>query len=203
MSDIWPAEGRVKQVSANYPSTQEKLRQEIQAYFPFLFSHNSHDREDESRLSKIDEDNVPYLNNICRESFRYIPPFPFVIRQNSADDHLCGYRIPPGTLTLIFMNTINRAPGFWGDTADTFDPDRWDRLAETYTANVYMPFLHGPRGCIRRKFAETEMKTLLCCLLSMNRFDINDTVDEPEKWKMRRIVHKPTYGIKLKVTPLI
>ena len=188
---------------AKYPSIQEKLRREIQAYFPFLFSPNSHDREDESRLSEIDEDHLPYLNNVCRESLRYIPPIPFVIRQNSADDRLCGYRIPAGTLTFIYINTINRAPGFWGDTADTFDPDRWDQLPETYTANAYMSFLHGPRGCIGRKFAETEMKTLLCCLLSMYRFDIDDTVDDPEKWKMWRIVHRPKDGTKLKVTPLI
>ena len=188
---------------AKYPSTQEKLRRQIQEYFPFLFSPNSHDREDVSRLSKMNEDSLPYLNNVCRESFRYIPTVPFVIRQNSVDDHLCGYRIPAGTMTLIYMNTINRAPGFWGDTADTFDPDRWDHLPETYSASAYMPFLHGPRGCIGRKFAETEMKTLLCCLLSMYRFEIDETVDDPENWKMWRIVHKPKYGIKLKVTPLI
>ena len=188
---------------AKYASTQEKLRHEIHAYFPFLFSPNSLDREDVSRLSKIDEDNLPYLNNVCRESLRYIPPVPFVIRQNSVDAHLCGYRIPAGTMTFVFMNTINRAPGFWGDTADTFDPDRWDHLPETYTANAYTPFLYGPRGCIGRKFAETEMKTFLCCLLSMYRFEIDETVDDPEKWKMWRIVHKPKYGIKLKITPLM
>ena len=188
---------------AKHASTQDKLRREIKEYFPFLFSPNSHEREEVSRLSKIDEDNLPYLNNVCRESLRYIPTVPFVVRSNSADDHLCGYRIPAGTITFMFINTINRAPGFWGDTADTFDPDRWDHLPETYTPHAYMPFLYGPRGCIGKKFAEKEMKTLLCCLLSMYRFEIDETVDDPEKWKMWRVVHKPKYGIKLKVTPLI
>ncbi|KAM0794503.1 cytochrome P450 monooxygenase [Usnea florida] len=188
---------------AKHRSTQDKLRREIQDYFPFLFSPNSHEREDLSRLSKIDEDNLPYLNNVCRESLRYIPTIPFVVRQNSADDHLCGYRIPAGTVTFIFTNTINRAPGFWGDSADNFDPDRWDHLPETYTPHAFTSFLYGPRGCIGRKFAETEMKTLLCCLLSMFRFEIDETVDDPEKWKMWRVVHKPMYGIKLKVSPLV
>ena len=46
----------------------------IQEYMPCLFSDS---REDESWLSKIEKDHLPYLNNVCRESLRYIPPVPF------------------------------------------------------------------------------------------------------------------------------
>ena len=152
---------------AKYPSTQDKLRREIQEYMPFLFSDS---RKDESWLSKIDEDRLPYLNNVCRESLRYIPPVPMTMRQTTAEDQLCGYRIPAGTVVIIYSNTINRVPEFWGERADEFDPDRWDHLPATHTANAYMTFLHGPRGCIGKKFAETEMKTLLCCLLSVRTF---------------------------------
>ena len=184
---------------SKHPSTQEKLRSEIQEYMPFLFSRS---REDRSQLSVIDEDRLPYLHNVCRESLRYIPPIPFTVRENTAEDQLCGYRIPVGTTVLIIANTINRAPEFWGQRADEFDPDRWDHLPETHTANAYMSFLYGPRGCIGKKFAETEMKTLLCCLLSMFRFDVDDSVDDAEDWKMWRITLRPKDGITLKVTPL-
>ncbi|CAF9934838.1 MAG: hypothetical protein ALECFALPRED_006159 [Alectoria fallacina] len=184
---------------AKHSSTQEKLRKEIQHYMPFLFSH---DREDEARFLEIDEDRLPYLNNVCRESLRYIPPVPLAVRQSFADEHLCGYRIPAGTMVCMFANTINRAPEFWGNTANIFDPDRWDHLPDTYKANAYMTFLHGPRGCIGKKFAETEMKTLLCCLLSMYRFDIDDSVDDPENSKMWRITLRPKDGITLKVSLL-
>ena len=186
---------------SKYPSTQEKLRKEIRDYMPYLFSLDSREKE-ESWLSKIDEDRLPYLNNVCRESLRYIPPGPVSIRQNIVEDHLCGYRIPAGTPVCMHTNAINRASKFWGDTADVFDPDRWDHLPETYTAIAFMSFIHGPRGCLGRKFAETEIKTILCCLLSMYRFDVDDTLDDPEDWKMWRIVLKPKYGITLKVTPL-
>ena len=184
---------------SKHPSTQEKLRSEIQEYMPFLFSQS---REDKSQLATIDEDRLPYLNNVCRESLRYIPPIPMVVRQNMAEDQLCGYRIPVGTTVQIISNTINRAPEFWGQRADEFDPDRWDHLPETHTANAYMTFLHGPRGCIGKKFAETEMKTLLCCLLSMFKFDVDDSVADAEDWKMWRITLRPKDGITLKVTPL-
>ena len=186
---------------SKYPSTQDKLRREIQEHMPFLFSPEA--RKDESWFSKIDEDRLPYLNNVCRESLRYIPPVPFTVRQTTAEDQLCGYRIPAGTYVFIYTNTINRVPEFWGERADEFDPDRWDHLPKTHTANAYMPFLHGPRGCIGKKFAETEMKTLLCCLLSVYRFEIDDSVDDPEKWKMWKITLRPRDGITLKVTPLV
>ena len=185
---------------SKYPSTQDKLRQEIHEHMPFLFSPQT--RDEEYWLPHIDEDRLPYLNNVCRESLRYIPPVPFTMRQNTADDHLCGHRVPAGTTVFINANTINRLPAFWGERADEFDPDRWDRLPVTHTANAYMTFLHGPRGCIGKKFAEMEMKTLLCCLLSMYRFEINDAVDDPEDWKVWKITLRPRDGITLKVTPL-
>ena len=46
------------------------------------------------------------------------------------------------------------------------------------------------------------MKTLLCCLLSMYRFDVDDEVDDPEDCKMWRITLRPKDGITLKLTPL-
>lgn len=185
---------------SKHPSMQEKLRREIQEYMPSLFSP---DREDESLLARIDEDRLPYLNNVCRESLRYIPPAPFTMRQNIAEEQLCGYRIPVGTVVFINFNTIHRIPEFWGETADEFDPDRWDHLPATFPKNAYLPFLHGPRGCIGKKFAETEMKTLLCCLLSKYRFEIDESVADPEELKVWRIVLRPRDGTTLKVTPLL
>ena len=167
---------------------------------PFLFL--PHSREDEAQIAKIDEDRLPYLNNVCRESLRYIPPAPLTSRINSVEDHLCGYRIPAGTMVQMIPNTINRLPNFWRETANVFDPDRWDHLPETYTENGYMTFLRGPRSCIGRKFAETEMKTLLCCLLSMYRFDSDETADDPENSKTWRVTLRPPRGSNLKVTLL-
>ena len=62
-----------------------------------------------------------------------------------------------------------------------------------------MTFLHGPRGCIGRKFAETEMKLLLCCLVSLFAFERGEGPD-PEMWKMWRLVLRPRDGILLRVS---
>ena len=183
------------------PTIQSKLRAEIKAHMPSLFGPNAQTFGFENELSKYNVDALPYLSNVCRESLRYIPPIPLTIRKSKQDDTLAGHFIAAGTGVYIFANTINRLPQYWGEDADLFDPDRWDNLPETCTPNAYMSFLHGPRSCIGRKFAETEMKIIICCLLSAFEFRPCRGTD-PESQKMWRVVLRPKDGIPLNVSPL-
>ncbi|KAL2022745.1 hypothetical protein VTK56DRAFT_4561 [Thermocarpiscus australiensis] len=183
-----------------YPHIQKRLREEIRDHMPFLF--NQDERFDEAKLARADPDKLPYLDNVCRESLRYIPPIPMTVRQSLKDDKLGPYNVPGGTVVYVFANTINRLPWFWGDGADEFDPDRWDALPDTAVPNAFMTFLQGPRGCIGRKFAETEMKVLLCSLLSMFEFERDLSTSDPEDWKMWRLVLRPKDGVTVKVKTL-
>ncbi|CZR52544.1 related to isotrichodermin C-15 hydroxylase (cytochrome P-450 monooxygenase CYP65A1) [Phialocephala subalpina] len=185
---------------SKYPAIQERLRKEIKQHMPFLFDPAT--RFNPEQLAKADADQLPYLDNVCRESLRYIPPIPMTVRQSLAVDQLGPYTVPAGTVIYILANSINRLPMYWGPTADKFDPDRWDNLPETYTTNAFMTFLQGPRGCVGRKFAETEMKILVCCLLSMFRFEMDKGVEDPESLKMWRLVLRPRDGVSLKVSQL-
>ncbi|KAI1774589.1 cytochrome P450 [Hypoxylon cercidicola] len=185
---------------STHPEIQSRLREEIKDHLPFLFDKES--RFNRDQIINADADQLPYLDNVCRESLRYIPPIPMTVRQSVADDRLGPYHIPAGTVIYILANAINRLPSFWGPTADQFDPDRWDDLPKTYTPNAYMTFLQGPRGCIGRKFAETEMKVLLCCLLSMYEFKRDFDTPDPEDWKMWRLVLRPKEGVTVKVTAI-
>ena len=56
---------------------QDRLRAEIQVTLPFLFGR--HSREDYALLEQYDVDQLPYLNNVCRESLRYIPQAPGIV----------------------------------------------------------------------------------------------------------------------------
>ncbi|KAH6879490.1 cytochrome P450 78A3 [Thelonectria olida] len=143
-----------------HPDIQSRLREEIREYLPFLSGSTA--RPDIVELATASADQLPYLNNVCRESLRYIPPIPMTVRESIADDTLAGYKVPTGTIVYILSNAINRLP--------IFDPDRWNHLPQTWTQNGSTTFLQGPRGCIGRKFAETEMKILLCSLLSIFDF---------------------------------
>ncbi|KAI1090212.1 cytochrome P450 [Rostrohypoxylon terebratum] len=185
---------------STHPEMQSRLREEIKDYMPFLFDNST--RFDPSHIAAADADKLPYLDNVCRESLRYIPPIPMTVRQSIADDVLGPYKIPAGTVIYVLANTINRLPNYWGPTADQFDPDRWDDLPKTVTPNAFMTFLQGPRGCVGRKFAETEMKVLLCCLLSMYEFKRDVDTPDPEEWKMWRLVLRPKEGVTVKVTAI-
>lgn len=183
-----------------HPVLQSRLREEIKDFMPFLF--NPETRFDQEQMTSSDVDKLPFLDNICRESLRYIPPIPMTVRQSLADDTLGQYKVPAGTVIYVLANAINRLPHFWGDDADKFNPDRWDELPKTVTPNAFMTFLQGPRGCIGKKFAETEMKILLCTLLSMFEFQRDEATPNPEEWKMWRLVLRPKEGVTVKVTAI-
>jgi cytochrome P450 len=185
---------------SKYPEIQKKLRTEIKKHMPFLFDETK--RYSVEELAKVDADQLPYLDNVCRESLRYIPPIPMTVRESIAPDMLGEYHVPAGTVIYVLANAINRLPMYWGHNADDFNPDRWDKLPETYTTNAFMTFLQGPRGCVGRKFAETEMKIILCCLLSMYSFEMDHNVEDPESLKMWRLVLRPRDGVSLKVSKL-
>lgn len=181
---------------SKHQRVQDRLRQEIREALPALFDRSAASRS----LADVDVDQLPYLSNVCRESLRYIPPIPLTIREALLDTTLMGHAIPKGTIIYVMANTINRMPGYWGPDADRFDPDRWDQLPPTYTTNAFMTFLHGPRSCIGRKFAEMEMKVFLCCLLSAYKFESDTDFDDQEDWKMWRLVLRPRDGMNLKVS---
>ncbi|KAK0673350.1 putative cytochrome P450 E-class, group I [Cercophora samala] len=185
---------------STHPDIQTKLREEIRAHMPFLFDPST--RQDESLLAGVDPDKMPFMDNVCRESLRYIPPIPMTVRQSIADDTLGRYKVPGGTVIYVLANTINRLPSYWGENADEFDPDRWDHLPQSVVPNAFMTFLQGPRGCIGRKFAETEMKILLCALLSEFEFARDYDTPDPEEWKMWRLVLRPKEGVTVRATLL-
>lgn len=183
-----------------HPEVQSRLRKEIRERMPFLFDPAR--RTDAALLAAADPDHLPYLDKVCRESLRFIPPIPMTVRESIEDDQLGPYKVPGGTVVYVLANTINRLENFWGETADVFDPDRWDALPPTAVPNAMMTFLQGPRGCLGRKFAEMEMKIILCCLLSKYEFQRDYDTPNPEDWKMWRLVLRPKDGVTVKATLL-
>jgi|SRR5947207_10878725 len=108
------------------------------------------------------------------------------------NDELNGVFIPKGTELFIPIYAMNLDSVVWGPDSETFNPNRWNHLPETVTNNNYLTFIQGcscifllttgPRSCIARRFAETEMKYLIAGLVKRFRFD--------EPHKARKIVQK-------------
>jgi cytochrome P450 len=121
-------------------------------------------------------------------------------RVTLVNDQVNGVTIPKGTIVFIPIAAINFDETMWGKDADVFDPDRWDNLPETVTNFSYLTFLQGPRSCIGRRFAETEMKVLLAVLLQKLNFE--EVVKGRRVAKKAMITTRPKDGMYLKISTI-
>ena len=69
-----------------------------------------------------------------------------------------GYHFPPGTALSVPAYTIHHSKEIWGDDAEEFKPERWEkeRLTERQK-NAFIPFSYGPRSCVGRNVAIMEL----------------------------------------------
>ncbi|KAE8231785.1 hypothetical protein CF326_g3188 [Tilletia indica] len=176
---------------------QTKLRQEVRELFA-----------GRDELSYEDIQSSKLLLNVTLEIMRLVSAVPSTMRKASKDDVIplsksyptrdgksTFNRLPikKGTELFILIQLLNRARHIWGDTADEFDPDRWDNLPETVRglgaqtgvaggvpANGLWTFIAGPRGCIGKAFAITEFHSLLAVLIRDLQFDV------VEGWEIER-----------------
>ncbi|KAI4209997.1 MAG: hypothetical protein LQ351_007104 [Letrouitia transgressa] len=105
---------------------------------------------------------LKYLRWVLNESLRLYPVVPSNTRQALVDTVLplgggpqgtSPLLIPAGTLLSWSVYAMHRRPSLFGPDAETFRPERWDRLK---TGWEYLPFNGGPRICIGQQFALTE-----------------------------------------------
>ena len=122
-------------------------------------------------------------------------------RVADVSDNINGITIPKGTMVFIPIVGVNFDETVWGPDVDTFNPDRWDKLPETVTNYNYLTFLQGPRSCIGRRFAETEMKVLLVALIQRLQFD--EVVKGRRVEKQAVITTRPKGGMYLKLSPVM
>jgi hypothetical protein len=73
--------------------------------------------------------------------------------------------IAKGTLITISGASINRSLAIWGPDAKEFKPDRWlnkdgisGKAKEVQGHRHLLTFVDGPRTCLGKEFALTEIK---------------------------------------------
>ena len=130
----------------------------------------------ESKLNKM-----KYLKACLHESQRIFPATIGTSRIARADCVILGYQIPKGTM-LIYYNQVasNNSENF--DNPQMFLPERWLRSnPDAKSAHPFssIPFGHGPRSCIGRRFAHVELYCLMIKVLQMYRIEYpnGDPVD--------------------------
>lgn len=75
--------------------------------------------------------------------------------------------IPKGTTVVIPVNVLQMDKEFWGEDAEFFRPGRWleRERGGLLKGQELLAFSVGPRSCIGKSFALTEIKALMVTLL--------------------------------------
>ncbi|XP_059176945.1 probable cytochrome P450 12a5, mitochondrial [Physella acuta] len=154
---------------AKNPDKQEILRKEI------LEAVGESGVVDAKALSKMS-----YLKHCLKESFRLnYPTLTGTLRILPKDIVASGYNIPAGT-RIIMCN--QRAAKKCFEDPDKFIPERWmraddGRKQDNTNSMAVIPFGHGPRNCIGRRFAVQEIYLAAAKVLQKLHIEI-----EPESW---------------------
>lgn len=114
--------------------------------------------------------NASYTKAVIKESLRLNPISIGIGRILQTDVVLSGYKVPKGSVVVTQNQIICRLPEYF-EEPDLFIPERWLRehsknnnkinYKKTVHPYVLLPFGHGPRSCIARRFAEQNMQILL------------------------------------------
>lgn len=150
---------------AHNPDHQESLRSEINTLLA------------ESSTPTFEElDRLPFMDNFLKEVLRVYCPLQYIPREAIQDVHVADTFIPKGTIVQLSPAMINLSPEIWGPDAESFRPDRWNKLDGTPSSSAYAfeTFHNGTRMCFGRQLAMTEMKSILVELLSRFRVEALD-----------------------------
>jgi cytochrome P450 len=121
---------------------------------------------------------LPYSEQVVKESMRLYPPAGGATRQPLHDIELGGYPIPKGSNMAVSSHAMHRDPTLFPDPL-RFDPDRFSPENESKIPKyAYLPFGGGPRVCIGNSFAMMEARLALITILQQWKLQLapNQTI---------------------------
>ncbi|KAK5648493.1 hypothetical protein RI129_003385 [Pyrocoelia pectoralis] len=172
---------------ACHRNVQQKVVDEIEEIF------GNTDRDPSYQNFK----NLPYLEQVLKESLRMYPSVPFITRlTNEEIETHSGYILPKNTKIHIHIYDLHHNPKIYPDPYK-FDPERFNAVNSKHRHPfAYIPFSAGPRNCIGQRFAYLEMKVVLVAIL--RRF-VLEPVDFPKDISlMVHLILRSKNGVKVK-----
>uniref|UniRef100_UPI00398EDB63 cholesterol side-chain cleavage enzyme, mitochondrial-like n=1 Tax=Pristiophorus japonicus TaxID=55135 RepID=UPI00398EDB63 len=148
---------------AKYPSVQDNLRREI-------IEAKQRTGGDPLQMLK----SVPLLRAALKETLRLHPVAVTLQRYTNEDIVLRNYHIPVGTLVQVGLYAMGRSPEIFCKP-ERFDPERWLNQGSNYFKNLGFGF--GPRQCIGRRIAETEMLLFLIHVIQNFKIETSRLVE--------------------------
>lgn len=144
-------------------------------------------------------DKLNYTLAVVMEALRLHSPAPDNFRFAIKDDKLPdGTIVPAKSLVMYSIYTINHSEKVWGDTANSFDPERFvkDRLEPSPLK--YPTFNAGPRLCPGKPLALMELKMAVAYLTS--KFDFEDACQHSGDFDWKLVLAMKD-GFQVRATP--
>ena len=139
---------------------------------------------------------LPYTEQVIKETLRLYPPASFISRTAQAPDVLCDREIRKKDTVMLPIYALQRNEQLWPEP-NTFKPERFAKGAK-YDRFAWLPFGDGPRVCIGAHFAMVEAQIILASLISRFKFEpIQGKDPVPEMV----LTLRPKGGVWLKVAP--
>lgn len=144
------------------PGVLQKLQRELDNAIP--------DTQD-GAPSFVQVKDLKYVQNVINETLRIHSTsslgLPRVVPPSGVT--FDGRFFPGGTVLSVPAYTIHHSKAIWGEDADEFVPERWDRVTEKQK-NAFIPFSYGPRSCVGRNVAEMELTLIVSTVFRRYEF---------------------------------
>ncbi len=138
---------------------------------------------------------LEYTRMAVDETLRMYSPAWQTMRHAVHADQLGGYHLPAGSGVYINFFLLHRHPEFWPDP-ERFDPDRFlpENVAKR-PKSAYIPFASGPRNCLGKHFALTELIVITTMILQAYRLRVPAGAPPVEFEQL--ITLRPRHGVQL------
>ncbi|KAF5302351.1 hypothetical protein FQA39_LY10390 [Lamprigera yunnana] len=172
---------------ATRPEQQEKLYQELKRIIP--------DPNIPLTVNLLDK--MVFLKAFVKEVFRVYSTVIGNGRTLQKDTVIMGYNIPKG-IQVVFPTLVTGTMKEYVTTPDEFIPERWMGKNENYKIHPFasLPYGHGARMCLGRRFADLEIQVLLAKLIRSYKLDY---FHQPLEYKIT-FMYAPEGELKFKVT---
>lgn len=150
---------------ATRPEEQEKIYQELKKNIP--------DPNTPLTFELLEKNK--YTKSFIREVLRIYSTVIGNGRTLQEDTPICGYMIPKG-VQVVFPNLVTGVMPEYVSDANEFKPERWIK-SEDNDMNLHkfasLPYGHGSRMCLGRRFSDLEMQILMAKLVRNYKLEYN------------------------------
>ncbi|KAF8405921.1 hypothetical protein HHK36_007999 [Tetracentron sinense] len=157
-------------VSIN-PNVETKILDELKQNSPKTKDSSEPRVYDTTVLNRL-----VFLHASLLETLRLYPPVPFDQKGVKCQEVLpSGHEVRPGNLVLYSIYAMGRMEWIWGEDCSEFKPERW--ISEKGRLKFeppckFLAFNAGPRICLGKDMALTQMKAIAATVLYNFHFEV-------------------------------